>query len=113
MSFHENAGLGSHDKLRLVCRGFLTTYEKPTTNSEDEFIVATPAIFIRGGEPEKVMGDFHENARFGSHADRTWVPTGTCGKRGLAKPTRCPRLAAITVANRLTVSTNASFKKRR
>jgi len=39
---YENASFGSHDKPRLVCRGFLTTYEKPTMNSEYEFIVATP-----------------------------------------------------------------------
>jgi hypothetical protein len=30
-------------------------------NSEYEFIVATPAIFIGGGELEKVMAYFHEN----------------------------------------------------
>jgi hypothetical protein len=43
-----------------VCRGLLTTYEKPTMNSEYEFIVATPGIFISGGELEKVMGHFNE-----------------------------------------------------
>jgi hypothetical protein len=31
-------------------------------NSEYEFIVATPAIFICGGALEKVMGHFYENA---------------------------------------------------
>jgi len=31
-------------------------------NSKCEFIVATPAIFIGGGELEKVMGHFPENA---------------------------------------------------
>ncbi|HVN81678.1 MAG TPA: hypothetical protein VMW38_22010 [Terriglobia bacterium] len=31
-------------------------------NSNYEFIVATPAIFIRGGELEKIMRHFYENA---------------------------------------------------
>jgi hypothetical protein len=60
--FYENASFGSHDKLLLVCRGLLTAYEKPTMNSKYEFIVATPAIFIRGGELEKVMGHFLLNS---------------------------------------------------
>jgi len=47
---HENPSFGSHDKPLLVCRGLLTTYEKPTMNSECEFIVATPAIFIDHGD---------------------------------------------------------------
>jgi hypothetical protein len=50
---NENASIGSHDKPLLVCRGLLTTYEKPTMNSEYEFIVATSASFIRGGELEE------------------------------------------------------------
>jgi hypothetical protein len=54
--FCGNASFGSHDKPLLVCRELLTTYKKPTTNSEYEFIVATPAVFICGGELEKVMG---------------------------------------------------------
>ena len=33
----------------------------PTIDSENESIVATNDIFIRGGELEKVMGRFHEN----------------------------------------------------
>jgi hypothetical protein len=39
----------------------LATKEKPTMNSEYEFIVATPtsAIFILGGELENVMGHFY------------------------------------------------------
>jgi len=44
--FYEGASFGSHDKPLLVCRGLLATSEKPTMNSEFEFIVATPAIFI-------------------------------------------------------------------
>ena len=47
---------------------------------------------------------FHENARLGSHADRAF-----CGKRGLVKPAKTPRLAATGVANMLTVATNAIF----
>ena len=54
----ENASFGSHDKPLLVCRGLLTTHEKPTMNSEYEFIVATPAIFICGGEFENVLGQY-------------------------------------------------------
>jgi hypothetical protein len=51
-SFYENASFGSHDKLLLVCRGLLTTYEKPTMNSKYEFIVATPVILVRSmGSP--------------------------------------------------------------
>jgi hypothetical protein len=50
--FYENASFDSHDNLLLVCRGLLTTNEKPTTNSQYEFIVATPVIFIRGDELE-------------------------------------------------------------
>jgi hypothetical protein len=55
-NFHKNASLGSHDKPLLVCRGLLATYEKPTMNSEYEFIVATSALFFGGGELEKAMG---------------------------------------------------------
>ena len=62
--FCENASFGSHDKPLLVCRGLLTTYEKPTMNSEYEFIVATPAVFIDRGGLEKFMRPFHENANF-------------------------------------------------
>jgi hypothetical protein len=51
--FHENASFGSHDKQLLVCRGLLTTDEKPTMNSKHEFIVATPGIFISWSELEK------------------------------------------------------------
>jgi hypothetical protein len=43
---YENASFGSHDKLLLVCRGLLSTYQKVTMNSNYEFIVATAAIFI-------------------------------------------------------------------
>ncbi|HVN78522.1 MAG TPA: hypothetical protein VMW38_05950 [Terriglobia bacterium] len=50
--FYENASFGSHDKLLLVCRRLLIASEKPPMNSKYEFIVATPAIFIRGGELE-------------------------------------------------------------
>ena len=32
-------------------------------NSEFEFIVATPAIFLRGRELDEVMGHFYENGR--------------------------------------------------
>ncbi|HVN80081.1 MAG TPA: hypothetical protein VMW38_13875, partial [Terriglobia bacterium] len=60
--FHENPSFGSHDKLLLVCRGLLSTCEKPTRNSEHEFLVATHAVFIRRRELEKVMGHFHESA---------------------------------------------------
>jgi hypothetical protein len=59
MDFYKNASFGSHDKPLLGCRGLLTTYEKPTMNSEYEFIVATPAIFIRSCKLEKVMGHFY------------------------------------------------------
>ena len=55
-SLYKNASFGSHDKPLLVCRGLLTTYEKPTMNSEYEFIVATPAISIGSGEVENVIG---------------------------------------------------------
>jgi hypothetical protein len=61
-NFREDASFGSHDKPLLVCRGLLTTYEKPTMNSKYEFIVATPAILIRAGELEKVVGHLDENA---------------------------------------------------
>ncbi len=65
--FHENASSGSHDKPLLVCRGLVTTFEKPTMNSEYEFIVATPTIFMGGSELVKVMGHFHINMCFNSH----------------------------------------------
>ena len=44
---------------------------------------------------------FYEITRSGSHADRAF-----CGKRGLVKPAKSPRLAATAVANALTVATN-------
>jgi hypothetical protein len=65
--FHENSSFGSHDKPLLVCRGLLITYGKPTMNSEEEFIVATPAILIRGGELEKVMKHSYK-----SRSERNW-----------------------------------------
>jgi len=64
-TFLKNVSLSSHDKLLLVCRGLSNTYEKPTMNSNYEFIVATPVIFNRDSELEKMMGHFHENAVLG------------------------------------------------
>ncbi len=58
--FYDNASFGSHDKPLLVCRGLLTTGEKPTMNSEYEFIVATPAIFSGVGAPNGRKNNFHE-----------------------------------------------------
>jgi hypothetical protein len=62
------------------------------------------AIFIRGGELEKIMGHFHENASFGSHADR-FFPGGV----GFWLLGRSPRFAATAVPNTLTVATPPIF----
>ena len=58
MEFYENASLGSQDKPLWGCRGLLTTYEKPTMNSEYEFIVATPAIFVDRVDLNRSWGTF-------------------------------------------------------
>jgi hypothetical protein len=59
--FHENRVLvATGTALWAVTVGFCETFEKPTIDSGNESIVATPAIFIGGGELEKVMGHFHE-----------------------------------------------------
>jgi hypothetical protein len=74
--FNGSSGFGSHDKTLWVCRGLLTTYEKPTMNSEYEFIVATPAIFIGGGDLKKVMGHSYENGLKGHKK----IARGTAGE---------------------------------
>jgi hypothetical protein len=43
----EKAGFGSHDKPLMICRGPLITHEKPTIDSRNASIVATPAVFTR------------------------------------------------------------------
>jgi len=50
--------------MLLVCRGLLTGYEKPTMNSNYEFIVATPAIFNPSGEHERRITPAHDQASF-------------------------------------------------
>ena len=50
-----------------VTVGFCDPFEKPTIDSGNESIVATNAIFIRGGEVENVMGPSHENGCLSRH----------------------------------------------
>jgi len=55
----------------------LTTYEKPTTNSKYEFIVAIPAVFSRRGNLKTVMAQSLENAVFkGAAGARRLQTTG-------------------------------------
>ena len=76
--------IGSHGYCaRGSNRGHLCPFKKPTIDSKSESIVATSAISIGRAAPTWSMAHFHDNASFGSHADRARVPTGTCGKRGL------------------------------
>ena len=43
-------------------RGHWSPSKKPTIDLRSESIVATPAIFIGGGEVEDVLGHFNEKA---------------------------------------------------
>ena len=52
--------MGSHGYCALGSnRGFFDPFGKPTIDSRNESIVATPAIFIGGGELEKVRGHLY------------------------------------------------------
>lgn len=48
------------DGIPYSNRRLFDPWEKPTIDSGNESIVTTHAIFIRGGELEKVMGHLHE-----------------------------------------------------
>jgi hypothetical protein len=57
--FYESAGLGSHaDRDVCVKRGLLGSTKN--RGLHEALAVATPAIFIRGGELEKVLGHSYE-----------------------------------------------------
>ncbi len=73
-------------------------------------------IFIRGGELEKVMGHFHDNASFGSPADslfrEAWAfgcQEEAHGSRRLVSPIRSPWLP-LPFINRVDLNSHGALK---